>query len=71
MTTNNTNIYNTNNNTSNNTSNNTKDKGAPAKKEPEQYFEDEELNNKFMTIKENYPKESFKANLNLIILLHH
>lgn len=39
MTTNNTNIYNTNNNTSNNT----KDKGAPAKKEPEQYFEDEEL----------------------------
>ena len=24
------------------------------------------LNNKFMTIKENYPKESFKANLNLI-----
>ena len=25
-----------------------------------------ELNNKFMTIKENYPKESFKANLNLI-----
>ena len=44
MTTNNTNIYNTNNNTSNNT----KDKGAPAKKEPEQYFEDEELNNKFL-----------------------
>ena len=25
-----------------------------------------ELNNKFMTIKENYPKESFKSNLNLI-----
>ena len=25
-----------------------------------------QLNNKFMTIKENYPKESFKANLNLI-----
>ena len=44
MTTNNTNIYNTNNNTSNNT----KDKGAPAKKEPKQYFEDEELNNKFL-----------------------
>lgn len=44
MTTNNTNIYNTNNNTSNNT----KDKGAPAKKEPEQYFEDEELNDKFL-----------------------
>lgn len=44
MGTNNTNIYNTNNNTSNNT----KDKGAPAKKEPEQYFEDEELNNKFL-----------------------
>lgn len=44
MTTNNTNIYNTNNNTNNNT----KDKGAPAKKEPEQYFEDEELNNKFL-----------------------
>lgn len=39
MTTNNTNIYNTNNNTSNNT----KDKGAPAR-----YFEDEELNNKFL-----------------------
>ena len=37
--TNNTNIYNTNNNTSNNT----KDKGAPAR-----YFEDEELNNKFL-----------------------
>lgn len=44
MGTNNTNIYNTNNNTSNNA----KDKGAPAKKEPEQYFEDEELNNKFL-----------------------
>lgn len=44
MTTNNTNIYNTNNNTINNT----KDKGAPAKKEPERYFEDEELNNKFL-----------------------
>ena len=44
MTTNNTNIYNTNNNTSNNT----KDKGTPAKKEPEQYFEDEELNDKFL-----------------------
>ena len=43
MTTNNTNIYNTNNNTSNNTSNNTKDKGAPAR-----YFDDEELNNKFL-----------------------
>ncbi|MGL5314179.1 MAG: glycoside hydrolase family 13 protein [Peptostreptococcaceae bacterium] len=26
----------------------------------------EQLNNKFMTIKENYPKESFKSNLNLI-----
>ena len=39
MTTNNTNIYNTNNNTSNNT----KDKGAPAR-----YFDDEELNNKFL-----------------------
>ena len=39
MTTNNTNIYNTNNNASNNT----KDKGAPAR-----YFEDEELNNKFL-----------------------
>ena len=39
MTTNNTNIYNTNNNTSNNA----KDKGAPAR-----YFEDEELNNKFL-----------------------
>ena len=39
MTTNNTNIYNTNNNTSNNT----KDKGVPAR-----YFEDEELNNKFL-----------------------
>lgn len=39
MTTNNTNIYNTNNNTSNNT----KDKGAPTR-----YFEDEELNNKFL-----------------------
>ena len=39
MGTNNTNIYNTNNNTSNNT----KDKGAPAR-----YFEDEELNNKFL-----------------------
>ena len=25
-----------------------------------------QLNNKFMTLKENYPKESFKANLNLI-----
>ena len=37
--TNNTNIYNTNNNTSNNT----KDKGAPAR-----YFDDEELNNKFL-----------------------
>ena len=34
---------NTNNNTNNNTSNNTKDKGAPAR-----YFEDEELNNKFL-----------------------
>lgn len=44
MGTNNTNIYNTNNNTSNNT----KDKGTPAKKEPEQYFEDEELNDKFL-----------------------
>ena len=44
MGTNNTNIYNTNNNTSNNT----KDKGTPAKKEPEQYFEDEELNCKFL-----------------------
>jgi hypothetical protein len=44
MTTNNTNIYNTNNNASNNT----KDKGTPAKKEPEQYFEDEELNDKFL-----------------------
>ena len=44
MTTNNTNIYNTNNNTSNNT----KDKGTPVKKEPEQYFEDEELNDKFL-----------------------
>nr|DAF69734.1 MAG TPA: helix-turn-helix domain protein [Caudoviricetes sp.] len=39
MTTNNTNIYNTNNNTSNNT----RDKGVPAR-----YFEDEELNNKFL-----------------------
>ena len=39
MGTNNTNIYNTNNNASNNT----KDKGAPAR-----YFEDEELNNKFL-----------------------
>ena len=39
MGTNNTNIYNTNNNTSNNA----KDKGAPAR-----YFEDEELNNKFL-----------------------
>ena len=39
MTTNNTNIYNTNNNTSNNT----KDKGVLAR-----YFEDEELNNKFL-----------------------
>ena len=39
MTTNNTNIYNTNNNTSNNT----KDKGVPAR-----YFDDEELNNKFL-----------------------
>lgn len=39
MTTNNTNIYNTNNNTSNNT----KDKGTPAR-----YFDDEELNNKFL-----------------------
>lgn len=39
MTTNNTNIYNTNNNASNNT----KDKGAPAR-----YFDDEELNNKFL-----------------------
>ena len=39
---------NTNNNTNNNAINNTKDKGAPAKKEPEQYFEDEELNNKFL-----------------------
>ena len=39
MVTNNTNIYNTNNNTSNNT----KDKGAPAR-----YFDDEELNNKFL-----------------------
>ena len=39
MGTNNTNIYNTNNNTSNNT----KDKGAPAR-----YFDDEELNNKFL-----------------------
>ena len=39
MTTNNTNIYNTNNNTSNNT----KDKSAPAR-----YFDDEELNNKFL-----------------------
>ena len=39
MTTNNTNIYNTNNNTSNNT----KDKDTPAR-----YFEDEELNNKFL-----------------------
>lgn len=44
MGTNNTNIYNTNNNTSNNT----KDKDTPAKKEPEQYFEDEELNDKFL-----------------------
>ena len=44
MGTNNTNIYNTNNNTSNNT----KDKDTPAKKEPEQYFEDEELNCKFL-----------------------
>ena len=44
MGTNNTNIYNTNNNASNNT----KDKGTPAKKEPEQYFEDEELNDKFL-----------------------
>ena len=34
---------NTNNNTNNNTSNNTKDKGAPAR-----YFDDEELNNKFL-----------------------
>lgn len=48
MTTNNTNIYNTNNNTNNNTSNNAKDKGVPTKKEPERYFEDEELNNKFL-----------------------
>lgn len=39
MGTNNTNIYNTNNNTSNNT----KDKDTPAR-----YFEDEELNNKFL-----------------------
>ena len=39
MTTNNTNIYNTNNNTSNNT----KDKDTLAR-----YFEDEELNNKFL-----------------------
>lgn len=39
MTTNNTNIYNTNNNASNNT----KDKSVPAR-----YFEDEELNNKFL-----------------------
>ena len=39
MGTNNTNIYNTNNNTSNNT----KDKGAPAR-----YFDDEELNSKFL-----------------------
>ena len=39
MTTNNTNIYNTNNNTSNNT----KDKGTPVR-----YFDDEELNNKFL-----------------------
>ena len=39
MGTNNTNIYNTNNNTSNNT----KDKGTPAR-----YFDDEELNNKFL-----------------------
>lgn len=39
MTTNNTNIYNANNNTSNNT----KDKDTPAR-----YFDDEELNNKFM-----------------------
>ena len=39
MTTNNTNIYNTNNNASNNT----KDKSVPAR-----YFDDEELNNKFM-----------------------
>ena len=39
MGTNNTNIYNTNNNASNNN----KDKGAPAR-----YFEDEELNNKFL-----------------------
>lgn len=39
MGTNNTNIYNTNNNASNNT----KDKGAPAR-----YFDDEELNNKFL-----------------------
>ena len=39
MTTNNTNIYNTNNNASNNT----KDKDTPAR-----YFEDEELNNKFL-----------------------
>jgi predicted transcriptional regulator len=37
--TNNTNIYNTNNNASNNT----KDKGTPAR-----YFDDEELNNKFL-----------------------
>lgn len=39
MTTNNTNIYNTNNNASNNT----KDKSVPAR-----YFDDEELNNKFL-----------------------
>jgi predicted transcriptional regulator len=39
MGTNNTNIYNTNNNTNNNT----KDKDTPAR-----YFEDEELNNKFL-----------------------
>ena len=39
MGTNNTNIYNTNNNASNNT----KDKGTPAR-----YFDDEELNNKFL-----------------------
>ena len=39
MTTNNTNIYNTNNNASNNT----KDKDTPAR-----YFDDEELNNKFL-----------------------
>ena len=30
------------------------------------YITSQELNDRFMTIKENYPKEAFKSNLNLI-----